>query len=67
LPVLGRVRLNEIDRREVDAFFASLTERELSPKYCRGGNMVRALDRSSIRRGTSMAPESVSQEAAVVS
>ncbi|MGH7283566.1 MAG: hypothetical protein ACRELY_18725, partial [Polyangiaceae bacterium] len=35
LPVLGAVRLNEIDRHKVDTFCASLTEKELSPKYCR--------------------------------
>ena len=45
LPVLGRVRLNEIDKRKVDAFFASLAEKELSPKYRKniGGTLHKIL------------------------
>lgn len=45
LPVLGRVPLNEIDKRKVDAFFASLTQKDLSPKYCRniGGTLHKVL------------------------
>jgi integrase len=45
LPILGRVRLNEIDKRKVDVFFASLAEKELSAKYCKniGGTLRKIL------------------------
>jgi hypothetical protein len=35
VPLLGRVPLNEIDKRKVDAFYARLTEKELAPKSCK--------------------------------
>jgi len=45
LPVLGRARLDEIDKRKVDVFFASIAEKELSTKYCKniGGTLHKVL------------------------
>lgn len=45
LPVLGRVPLNEIDKRKVDAFYATLNEKGQSAKSCKniGGTLHKIL------------------------